>query len=388
LALFVDTSIPHGNACDIEILHRAGETEVRFSADPHGGLEALWFCFRLTIESTDPQSVTLVLRNPQNLLGYLPATNIRPVINADGAGWKRLDAGCVRALPDGRIQIAWNLQLRSSYADVAFCYPYGLPEIEQLVNDTDGYWRADTIGVSQGARPIVRLSNRYGEPGSADPGLYIVARQHAGETSGSWVLDGFLRHMATAAGAAPMVWVVPLINIDGVERGDYGKDNWPHDLNRAWHTPPRSPMRYEVLVAQHDIALWSKRCRPTLAMDWHAPGGTEAEGIYFPLPDPEKETQGYLHAFRWAEELQRALGSRYARPGLPRHSSYPSRWEEPWGRPGFSSYMWNHLQVPAVSIEVPYAMIGDLVMTRDEYRSAGRQLAQGVLERLGNRDHR
>ena len=36
--------------------------------------------------------------------------------------------------------------------DIAYCYPYGMEELEALVEETDGYWRMDTIGVSQAAR--------------------------------------------------------------------------------------------------------------------------------------------------------------------------------------------------------------------------------------------
>lgn len=382
MTLRLDTTIPYGNACDVAIQSNAEETEVSFSADPHGGLEALWFCFRLTSDALPPQSVKLVLKNPQNLLGHLPATNIRPVWRTANADWERLSPGQIETLPDGRIQVVWQVTLASSHADIAFCYPYGMPDVEQLVAETDGYWKMDVIGVSQGARPIVRLSNRYSEPDSKQLGIYLVARQHSGETSGSWLLDGFLRHLATLGDSAPLTWVIPLSNIDGVEQGDYGKDNWPYDLNRAWHAAPRRPMRYEVLAIQHDVRLWSTRCTPMLGIDFHSPGGTEADGIYFHLPDPEKTPQGYLHAFRWAESLQAALTPRYARPGIPIHSSYPSRWEEDWGRPGFTTFMWSHGKIPTVSVETPYGLIGDLVMTREEYQHAGKLIAQGVVNGL------
>ena len=175
MALCIDTGIPYGNASDISIQDTADVPEVSFSADPHGGLEALWFCFRLSTDSLEPrQPVKLVLKNPQNLLGHLPVTNIRPVYRPEGMDWKRLDAGQVEDQPDGRIRIVWHLDLTAEHTDIAFCYPYGTPEVEQLIEDTNGYWTADVIGVSQGARPLVRLSNMYGKPGSSQTGLVMV----------------------------------------------------------------------------------------------------------------------------------------------------------------------------------------------------------------------
>lgn len=383
MSLQIDTTIPYGNACDISI--RVGEStpEVGFSADPHGGLETLWFCFRLVdkeAEITGP--IRLVLKNPQNLLGYLPATNIRPVVRPKDGDWERLGAGTIETLPDGRIQVVWMLNLTSAYIDVAFCYPYGVPEVEQLTRDTDDYWQLDTVGVSQAARPILRLSNDYGEADSKRPGLYLIARQHSGETPGSWVLDGFLRHLASLGEHTPVVWAIPLSNIDGVEQGDYGKDNWPYDLNRAWHTGLRRPMRHEVLVIQRDIRLWAKRCRPMLAIDFHAPGGTEAEGIYFHLPDPETDIQHYQQSFKWVDAIKDAMSPKYARPFSPRFSKYPSRWDEPWGRPGFKTYMWDQYQTCGLSIETPYALINDLVLTRERYQEAGARIAQGIVKGL------
>ena len=116
-----------------------------------------------------------------------------------------------------------------------------------MIQETGSFWRVDTIGVSQGGRPLLRLSNDYGRPKGERPGVFLMARQHSGEVSGAWVLDGVLRRFAELGEAAPLVWAIPLANIDSVEQGDYGKDNFPYDMNRAWG---KLPMRHETLVLQ------------------------------------------------------------------------------------------------------------------------------------------
>ncbi len=290
----------------------------------------------------------------------------------------RLGAGTAEQLPDGRNRVAWIVGAPESFVDLAYCYPYGQPDVDALMRETNGYWRADVIGVSQGARPLVRLSNGSGEVGSKRPGLYLVARQHSGETPGSWVLDGFLRHVASLGQGAPLVWAVPLTNVDGVEGGDYGKDNFPYDLNRAWGTPP---MRHEVLVFQRDMGRWKARCRPLLAIDFHAPGACETDGIYCYLADPARYPESHQAALAWTTAIKSALTRQYAAEMFERVADYPSRWETPH----FTTYCWAQHGVCGLGIETPYAMVGDLVLTRERYREAGARIAEGVVNGLSVR---
>jgi hypothetical protein len=193
----IETDVPYGNACDVSIVEGQGVTEVSFAPDPHGGPECLWFCFRLTNDQEEPAKVRLVLKHAYNMLGGQTPQNMRPVVRYAGEDWVRLGGGTVEELPDGRYLVIWMIDAPRSYVDVAYCYPYGQNDVDALLRDTDGYWRADTIGLSQGSRPLVRLSNDYGGRGDNCLGLYLIARQHSGETTGSWLLDGFLRHVAS-----------------------------------------------------------------------------------------------------------------------------------------------------------------------------------------------
>jgi hypothetical protein len=66
----------------------------------------------------------------------------------------------------------------------------------------------------------------------------MIARQHAGETPGAWILDGMLEHFSRNPNNRLLIWSIPFADIDGVEGGYYGKDRFPYDLNRAWGHPP------------------------------------------------------------------------------------------------------------------------------------------------------
>jgi hypothetical protein len=372
--LEVKTDVPYGNACEVEIVERGEVLEVAFAPSPHGGPETLWFCLRIRRNARNQSAgrhLRLVLKHVDNILGGHTPSAIRPVIRQDDGDWARLEEGQVLEAPDGRRSVAWTIDMPRSVLDVATCYPYGRPELQALIAESDGYWRTDTIGVSQGERPLIRISNDYGAPEGRRPGLYLVARQHAGEVPGSWVLDGFLRELQAMDARAPLVWAVPLTNLDGIEQGDYGKDNFPYDLNRAWGHPP---MRHETLVFQNDMQRWVMRCNPMLGIDFHAPGACETSGIYAYVPDLEADRAAYNAVMPWAAEVESALSGSYAAESFARMARYPSRWETP----SFRMYGWPKLGVPCITFENPYAMINNRMLTREAYREAGARIARAV----------
>ncbi len=371
----VDTGIPYGNACDVTLTAEGDTLEVAFAPDPHGGPETLWFCFRVQrSEGPGPavSSLSLRLRHSYNMLGGQEPEAMRPVVRYEQGPWRRLSKGELLALPDGRVDVRWSVAVPNQILDIAYCYPYGMDELTTLIAETHGYWQSDTIGVSQAARPLVRLSNDYGEQDGTRPGLYLMARQHSGETPGSWVLDGFLRALAALGPDAPLTWAVPLSNIDGIESGDYGKDNFPYDLNRAWARPP---MRHEVSVFQRDMARWRHRCRPILGIDFHAPGACETGGVYVYLPDPDTDRGAHDMMQQWAAWTGEALGSPYAAEPFGRVARYPSRWETP----SFRGYGWPQLGLPCITFETPYAMAGEHILMEKDYREIGRRIAAGTM---------
>lgn len=378
MSLKVHTRFPGGNARVMSVQNDAQFPEIRFAADPLGGPEALWFCFRAV--ETEPEKphaekLKITLCFPDTMLGVGSGGACRPVYQPQGQGWFRLASGAEHALPDGRTEVSWVIPHPEPLTEVALCYPYGRAEVDALVRKSAGYWRADEIGLTQSGHPIQRLSCDYGQAGGHAPGVYLVARQHAGETPGSWVLDGFLDRFAREKKGGYVVWSVPLMDGDGVERGEYGKDAFPYDLNRAWGRPP---MRHETLVVQHDMQRWAQRCKPRLALDFHAPGGCEGKGMYVYVPDPEKQPSEHKEAVSWANVFANTLGPEFAAEDFARVGRYASRWETA----RFTDFARAELGCAALSIETPYAVCGPTIMTQKQYREAGRLLAKAVLTKL------
>ncbi len=376
----VSTDIPSGNAANVRVTDEAATTTVRFTPHPHGGPECLWFCFRMkhletagkenALNDSSPaqELLKVVLECPGNTLGGGQLAHFRPVFRLANQDWQRAEAPKIIQLADGRREAAWSFRMPADFMDIALSYPYDREHLDKLIEETAGFWRADTIGVSQGGRPILRLSNDYGARNGKRPGFYLLARQHSGEVSGSWVLDGVLRRFAEMGKEAPMVWVAPLANIDGVEQGDYGKDNFPYDLNRAWGSPP---MRHEVLVLQRDMRLFAGRCRFSGGVDFHSPGGTEAAGMYAFISKSIQAPEVSSTSTNLAAAIGEAMGGEFAAKNFVRTADYKSRWETP----RFGNFCQDELNAPGISIETPYALIEGRALTREDYQQAGRRIA-------------
>jgi len=378
MSLKATTHFPGGNAADIEILAGGPIPEVRFASDPCGGPEVMWFQFRLDETTPDPASQTkirLTWTYFDNVLGASESPDCIPVCLVPGQTWTRLKQGEETRTPDGRRQISWTIPHPAPSVTIAFCFPYGPADIDAVLDRSKDYWQTAPIGLSQGGRRILRLHNNPGSEGGTQPGIYIVARQHAGETPGSWVLDGFLRHWAQVRKGAYVIWAVPLVDIDGVVGGHYGKDGFPYDLNRAWGVPP---MRHEALVIRHDVERWKARCRPMLALDLHAPGACERDGVYAYV---SKAQTGPLIAeeTKWCNVLQNELQAEFAAPEFKRVITYPSRWETP----NFAEYMRTEMGVPTLTLEIPYTHAAGNVLTPKSYREIGRRTALAILRRHG-----
>lgn len=235
---------------------------------------------------------------------------------------------------------------------------------------------------------MIRLSNRRGVPEDDQPGIYCLARQHAAETPGSWVLDGFLRRMDAAGPDAPLVWAVPFADPDGVARGWGGKDRFPFDFNRSWGSksfPPElkptlgtHPLRHEIKCLQHDLLRWRTRCNPKLVLDFHAPTVCNAGGIYCYVRDVDEAGQPDATHRPWTEAFERNLEERMRAERFVRSGRYPGR----WNTARLGDYVNQALKLPEVTFETPYACREDITFTRKDYRTAGANIAEAVMNLL------
>lgn len=119
-------------------------------------------------------------------------------------------------------------------------------------------------GVTAQGRVIEVL--RFGDEGENRPSLWVIARQHPGETMAEWFMEGFLDRLidpedgaAAALRRSAVVYAVPNMNPDGSALGNLRVNSVGTNLNREWEAPSleKSPEVFHVrrMMQESDIDL-------------------------------------------------------------------------------------------------------------------------------------
>ncbi len=384
MALKISDRFPGGNVRVLKVWRDGDCLEVEFAPDPRGGIKTLWFDFRMNEgEAQNPEpppgTLALTLRFAGNITGGGTPDTLRPVFREKDKNWIRLKAPDEVMSPDGISSLTWRLPYPAGPTEFAFCFPYGRDEFDTLLKRSKGYWEEREVGLTREGRILKRVSNNIFKGCEACPnphGLYIVARQHAGETPGSWVLDGMLDAISRAKPVNWCVWAVPFANLDGVLSGAYGKDPYPYDLNRAWEIG--KPMRHETLVMQKDIRRWAQRCKPELVLDLHAPGACDIRGVLAVgkhQPDDGVERDRVNEA--WANVLEQSLKPDYAAdPFVLSGNNPPSPTP-----PTLKQFVVEDIGCGALTVEIPYAMARGTLLMQRHYREIGQRIARAIIGR-------
>ncbi|HMP74372.1 MAG TPA: hypothetical protein PKE55_14025 [Kiritimatiellia bacterium] len=369
MGLKVQTRFPGGNGTAVEVV-RGDPPEVLFMPDPCGSSEALWFWLKIEAPDSgeaEASKLKLTLRHA-DLIEGLGATGTFPVIRVPGQPWSRLKRGEESRGEDGQRRISWMIPYPAPLIEVAWCFPYDGSDVENLVEKSKGFWACEGIGISQGGHGIERVSTAAGAGSANYPGLYFLARECGGETPGSWVVDGFLRHWAQLKRGGWVVWAVPVLDVDGVKWGMYGRgEQTVAGVVEAWGTPPR---RMEARTVQHDLVRWKARCHPVLVLNVQAGGPGSPEGVGI-------ECSGELSSDeeKWVNVLKVELKDVAA-------SDFVSRVEESGGR-RFDEVARELTGGSALTLRVPFGSAGGNVLTVKSYREIGQRVAQAVLKRRG-----
>ncbi len=384
---------PGGNAVILEVQPDANPPEIHFAPSPGDGPEAIWFYFAIDPGDTATPRIRCLLHFIENLLGNSTGAGtagLHPVYRTERQDWTRIESVERIEMPDGRILAGWTVPGDAGRVDVALSYPYGTSQRDELCRDLHGVFDAAPIGLTSAGHAISRLYNRAGAADDDTPGIYCLARQHAAEAPGSWVLDGFLRRMADGGDRAPLVWAVPFADVDGVCSGSAGKDRFPWDFNRAWGSKRfptelklemgTHPMRHEIKALQNDMLRWQTRCRPVLVLDFHAPTICNHSGIYVYVRDLDAEGRPDAAHAPWVDAFRQRIDARLRADRFARSGRYPGRWNT--ARVG--DFVNRALGLPEITFETPYGAAGREMFTRETYRAAGSQIAEAVLTNLAN----
>lgn len=161
---------------------------------------------------------------------------------------------------------------------VYFAHDMNYPLERFLDFATEACLPLSTLVTSEGGRdvPMVRL-------GTEGPTLLLTSRHHCCESTGTYLLEGFLREFTRNPPKGFRVLAIPFIDIDGAVNGDQGKNRRPHDHNRDYIEHPvwRSTAALMKMAPGEDIQYH---------LDLHAPAhrGFEHDYVYL-LRTPEND---------------------------------------------------------------------------------------------------
>ncbi|MCC7492290.1 MAG: hypothetical protein IT204_08100 [Fimbriimonadaceae bacterium] len=360
----VSTDFPGGGADNLRI---DGDT-VSFEAPAKGCPQPMWFAFRLL--GAAGRRVTGRLTNGRACLGGGQLGVAQPVYR-DGAGaWHRvMPQRCSYDAASGVLTF-WFTPT-SDETTVASIFPYQLADLDAFRRKLPAdraRWRV--LGESPHGRPIAMLE--VGDPERRGEVVWVTARHHAGEVQGSYVIEGLVSRVLSAPWllAGRTFCCLPIMDVDAVEEGSYGKDQAPIDFNRDWSESPHHPA---VRMVQRELAASAASGTLTLFLDLHGP----APG------DPSF----FLPSRRWTCDdayAQRcfALIDHVARDwdGLAQ-GDYPRqalRWAEDNAEMVSAAAVELAHGVPALTLEVAYHRdhLGRL-QTPEGWRGIGRRLAEG-----------
>ena len=238
--MHIDAAFDSGN---IEIVDASDATTVRLRIRPdEGGAFYQWFHFRVAA----PRGVarTFVIENAAGASYPAGWEGYRVVASADQETWRRVDT----SYEDGTLRI--HHAADSDLTWYAYFAPYPWTRHQALLARSAGAdgVRAKVLGHTLDGRSMDLLE--LGEAGDGRPVVWVIARQHPGESMAEWWMEGFLGRLLDPSDPlgrvlrARAVWrIVPNMNPDGSVRGHLRTNACGANLNREWAEPTmeRSP---------------------------------------------------------------------------------------------------------------------------------------------------
>jgi murein tripeptide amidase MpaA len=223
--------------CGNIIVNELSDTEALLSIRPDTGAEYYqWFYFRVT--GTPDTTRTFQITNAAGA-SYEKAWNgYRVLASYNGNDWLRIPTEY-----DGS-NLTFKHSATESTTSYAFFVPYFAAQRETLLHDCESspLVTRRSIGKSYQGKSIDMVV--IGDENRDTKKIWVITRQHAGESMAEWATEGMLRRFIDANDSVSQallnkatIYVVPNINPDGSALGNLRANAAGVDLNRAWAEP-------------------------------------------------------------------------------------------------------------------------------------------------------
>lgn len=227
----------------IDILAASQPDNIRLNIRADNACEfRQWFYFRVHHVRGTP--LTIKLENAGTCTYALGWEDYQAVASYDRQHWFRITTDY-----DGH-----TLTLRHTPAHndiyIAYFAPYSYERHLDLIALANTHAQVLTLGNSIENRPIDCICWGQGKLP-----IWIIARQHPGETMTEWLIEGLVHrlfdsqdHIADQLAQLATLYIIPNMNPDGAIHGNLRSNAVGINLNRAWMNPSlaHSPEVYHV----------------------------------------------------------------------------------------------------------------------------------------------
>jgi len=230
----ISSNFDAGNIAVIEA-ENTGNIRLRIRKD-HKSDFYQWFYFRLS--GAKGQLCAMTLENADGAAYPGGWEDYQACASYDRENWFRVSS----IYHDGELTIRHIPESDSVY--YAYFAPYSMERHHDLISQAaeDERVHLNAIGETLDGQDIDLLT--IGEMAVGKKVVWVIARQHPGETMAEWFTEGFLERLLDSDDALSrsllekaVFYVVPNMNPDGSRRGHLRTNAAGVNLNREWEKP-------------------------------------------------------------------------------------------------------------------------------------------------------
>jgi hypothetical protein len=339
-----------------------------------------WFYWHFRVRGAAGRTVSFHFTNSDR---KIPIGVRGPAVSDDGGKtWRWLGAEAVRGP-------TFRYAFPKDAGDVRFCFAFPYQEANLLAlverHKASPHLRVETLCRTKKGRDVELLfAGRL--DGRAEHKVALTCRHHSCEMMASYALEGLLDEVLAGTDAGPWLrehvefFIVPMVDKDGVENGDQGKNRKPRDHNRDYDG---TSIHASVAAIREKLPAWSQG-KLDFALDMHCPAASGAghEIVYF-VAGPDAKIWGEAEKFcRTLEQTQTGPIRYRTRNNLP----YGQGWNTAANFTAGKAFSRWAAELPgtraATTIEIAYANAEGDTVTDQSARALGRDLARAFRKYL------
>lgn len=249
------------DAGNIEVISLEDKQNIQLAIRPDFGGEFFqWFNFRLSGQIGEQYVLNIVNAGAASYPdGW---ENYQAVASYDREYWFRLPT----SYQDGKLTITVDMQCDT--IQIAYFAPYSYERHQDLLAavQTHPLVTLEHLGETLDKRDLtlVKVADEDSNSAANKRNIWIIARQHPGETMAEWLVEGLLHSLLDSDNATGRsllekanFYIVPNMNPDGSVRGHLRTNAVGANLNREWLNPSldRSPEVFHVINKMEETGV-------------------------------------------------------------------------------------------------------------------------------------